>query len=192
MCIWSCVWLFILVVFFLQQQMKCVYYVLGILLYWRLIVKRYNIIKVSSHCFAFQITMLSSNTESFKVIFSAKGFYVVEKRGRNDCGILKFAAHVTKQETIIRLSVICYGLHEVQLLVPGNIFLHNIRVPTKRTILLNFCGLILIYLRTFLILKLSVAIINDSEFNFIYLPAAVLCSWRIDTNLLHCNYLFVG
>jgi hypothetical protein len=114
--------------------------------------------------------MLSRNTENFKVTYSAKGFYVIEKRERNDCGTFKFAAHVTKQETINNLSVIRYGLHELTLHVPGIIFLPNVRVSTNRTILVSFCGLIWIYLSTLLILQLSVARINDSEFNIIHFP----------------------
>ena len=89
--------------------------------------------------------MLSRNTENFKVKFSAKVFRVIDKRERNDCGTFKFAAHVTKQETVNNLSVIWYGLHELTLHVPGIIFLHNVRFSTKPTILLSFRGLILIY-----------------------------------------------
>ena len=72
-------------------------------------------------------------------------------------------------------------------------FCSVLRVSTKRTVLLSFCGLILIYLRTFLILQLSVARINDSAFNTIHFPAAVLYSQRINTNWLPCIiYLLVS
>jgi hypothetical protein len=76
--------------------------------------------------------MLSRNTENFKVTFSAKGFYVIDNRERNDRGTFKFAAHVTKQETINNLSVIWYGLRELTLHVPAIIFLPALRVSTKR------------------------------------------------------------
>jgi len=59
-------------------------------------------------------------------------------------------------------------------------------VSTKRTVLLSFCGLILIYLRTFLILQLRVARVTDSAFNAIRFPATVLYSQRINTNMLPC------
>jgi len=71
-------------------------------------------------CVFFFISMLSRNTENIKVAFSAKGFYVIDNTERDDCGRFKFAAHVTKQETINNLPVIWYGLHELELPVPGN------------------------------------------------------------------------
>ena len=77
--------------------------------------------------FFYQITMLSRNTENFKVTFSVTDFYVIEDTDLNDCGTFKFAAHVTKQETINNLSVIWYGLHELELPVPGNTFLRNVK-----------------------------------------------------------------
>ena len=77
--------------------------------------------------------------------------------------MLRFAAHVTKQETINKLPVIWYGLHELKLHVPCDICLHNITVCTKLRILLSFCGRILIYLREFLIFKVCITSISDSE-----------------------------
>lgn len=92
-----------------------------------------------------------------------------------------------EQETHNKLSMIWRGLNELNLHVPGGIFMHNVRISTN-TIQPRSCGLILIYLRTFLILQLSEDRIrtNDSEFSVIHFPATELYSQRINTNLLLC------
>ena len=77
--------------------------------------------------FFLQVTMLSRNTENSKVTFSSKVLYVVDSTKQNDFGTFKLAAHVSKQETINNLSVIWYGLHELELHVLGNIFLRNFK-----------------------------------------------------------------